>query len=655
MRAVVLALIGIATAALLLWPWPPAEAPQPAPTEPGAAASDIATAHGEPAATQPGGDAPTSDAAARQHVATAPTDLPDDVWTVQLIGLAAGLPWTAPLTFHFENFAAIDGTVDDRGACRFVPPPIARLEGIQSMQVLANDVNYRLARSGQRTVPLQRTGRMELQVYPVAQLRGRVLGPDGHGVAARVQAFVFGPEGPREPVLARTESTADGSYTLRVPPATPLLLLAEATLAPPPALFARESSPDDGFDALDARQPRVDLLPATQRAEGLHGTPRAVPDLRLGGTQVLRGHAVLADGSPLVAAHVTATPQPLATAAWHGRLFWSAASGIVTGATTRTDPHGGFTLHLPPGASFSVQASTADPLLLAGEPSAIASAPGQVELRAPGDLVELRAEADGVAVQGAEFDLDTLAVPADRQGRRRVILGAQTVRVRARADVRTSAWVELPAGGRPAFVSLPLLTGDLAELRVLIHSDLVLYAARFALQPLPTGTPLDLTVQRQRRDEPFVLRVPVGRYRLLVRDAEGAQGGECMLPQPIDIDVPSSGLTITRDAAYGGVLFLDVLDGNGTRPAGTFTLRDAAGRDVTARTLVHGPDASGAPRAATLADVGELQPLGTNMLTTILAPGDYTLTVECEGHARAQQIVTIGRRTQVTARVRLRW
>lgn len=609
----------------------------------------------ERAARDPG-IAPGGERARREPVAAAGDGpAPSREWTVQLRGIDPAVPWTAPLQLVFQDRFDVLGQVDAGGAFRFLPPENARLPGISQLHVVAADPHYRIANSRQPTVYLQQTGRQEFAVYPIASLCGRVIGPDGAGIAARVSAFLCEDGAPRAPLVARTDAAADGSYRLRVPPGTPVFVLAEAVWADVSSVLpvAEESivfrhlrvqSPDDLEP--DRRQPRDDLLPAGLCAEGSHHAERVLPDLRLGPGALVTGRVTLADGRACLAARVRATPiQP--SQRWWQHRYWSPGVGLVAGAEATTDAHGQFALRLPPGVAYRVEAWPAEP-----SPAVCTQvttmAPDDVVLVVAGAPLTLRAVAAGAPAGAALFDVGDATFAADRTGEKTFVLGPDPVRVRARDDTRESPWVELPAGARPSLLTLDLAPLALAEVCIRLCGSPLLREAAFDWQPLPAGPVRHRIAARIRDDEPFVMHVPPGRYRLTVRDRDDAPGGAYLLPLQFDLAVPPSGFAGEYDASFGGRLVLDVLDANGVRATGTFRLFDAAGRDVTPPAMAWSESGElhrGPP--------GVLSPFHTNQLVPVLPPGDYVLTVQGTRRS-ARQTIALRSGVTTTASLQLR-
>jgi hypothetical protein len=124
-----------------------------------------------------------------------------------------------------------------------------------------------------------------------------------------------------------------------------------------------------------------------------------------------------------------------------------------------------------------------------------------------------------------------------------------------------------------------------------------------------------------------------------------------LLPVQHAVDVPVDGAATTVEAEFGGTIQLDVLDANGMRVDGRFTLCDPAGRDVTASMLAHETDVAGS--GVRVGAPGELHAPGPNLLATPLPPGDDTLKIDPRGHRRMVRRVTVAAHAGATVKVLL--
>lgn len=640
MRRLLVAALVAALVALLWWQWQMPDAPPDTASGNGSASNHLSSPQSSDGRHQnPGGSSQRTLVAAPQpeQVSTDPT-----LWTIQLEGIDPSVPWTAPLQVVFEGRFDIKADVAADGCCRFAPPPGARLPGNQHLRLLSKEPNYRFASAHGRTDLLQSDGAMSFTVYPVAQLRGRVLDPEGNPTAARIRAFPWASTGPSEPLVAIALADADGRYTLQVPPTTPLLVVADleanntsawSSFVSPLERYGKSNAIDQlKSEGKHAAQPEV--LPATLRAAGTFGTPRELPDLNLGATAALTGTLKSRDGQPLRLATVTASPTWAQANSWHGQMHWSPSHGSVRGASTYTDDNGRFTLHLPAGATFRVHATSPQAVLYAGEPSASASAPGHLDLVAPGDLIRFQV-ADASTSAYAWLDIADRSWPMDQRNEFAITLPPTEVRVRARAANQATPWIVVPAGERPRTWPLHLGARELPTVRVTINNAPQLSEVLFHWQPLPSGTPWTWQSYRRNANQAMVMHVPLGHYELLARDVADARGGGFVMSQPHRVEVTPTGLATTIDVTFGGRLSLDVHDANGTPRGGTFTLTNSSGVNVTPRTLAFDKDRI--LRGA----IGELQAISSNQLAAVFAPGAYTLTVHIPGHGRVQQTVTV--------------
>ncbi|MEQ1633458.1 MAG: hypothetical protein ABL997_13860, partial [Planctomycetota bacterium] len=318
MRAPILAGLAIVTVlTMLLWP----DATPDAPRLDGERTprADMATTS---SGSLPRDEEPTvadpADADQTERATIAAESVPDlESWTIQFTGIDPAVPFTRPVRFVFHNRLTPPIALDERGVARFVPPPVARGVGIQTFRLVTADDNYRAAVQRPLTLPLQRTGHTEFPVRKIARLKGRVLDPSGNGTVARLTVFAIGADGPHDPPLERSTSLQDGTYVLRVPPALPVLIVAEGAEAATKSTFGREFLPsapaldEDDPDERDEGPPtlRGEWSPAAARALGVHGTEHEVPDLQLRATSMLTGRACFADGSPFAGATIVARPE----------------------------------------------------------------------------------------------------------------------------------------------------------------------------------------------------------------------------------------------------------------------------------------------------------------------------------------------------------
>ncbi|MCU0866449.1 MAG: hypothetical protein MUC36_21915 [Planctomycetes bacterium] len=600
-------------------------------------------------------------APARDPVAIPPTARAP-VCILTLVGIDPAVPWTGRLQIQFSLGQArisCDVAVDAHGVARLHVPIGA--PSLQNVIFDAEDSNYRLVDPERRIESIAAGGAVEIVVEPVGVLRGRVLGPDGNGFAARVQAFRWDASEPQQSPLASGFAKPDGSYSLRLPPALQVLLVADAALqqarvgnGPAGGLLLALEEEEGEADTDDSRLFEgsgavVDqrLLPAWTRMVAVHGEPRHAPDLHLGAAARLTGRLTGAGGQPVAGVELRAQPAGTALRSWHPLLRWSPTHGIVRSGAARTDVDGGFCFWWMPGASFTVVATGEDPLLLAGEPSATATAPGHLELVAPGQLVSFVITAGGAPVADTSLSVGERAFRVAADGRMRAMLPAGPMHVRAIHGTRGMASVDLPASGRPAVVELPLTDAGLAPVRFQLRVAYGWVYPSFEWQPRPGGPAFTVLPAQRERDGPFELSVPPGSYRLVVREHEHNPGDATMVPLHLDVEVPAEGLTLTAEASAGGRLLLEVLAADGTLPSGRFRLRQA-GRDVIPRA-----EATGV-RGEILGAPGELLPGVVNRLATPLPPGDYLLTVAVAGHAEAEQRVAVRAEATTTVVVRLR-
>ncbi|MEQ1633003.1 MAG: hypothetical protein ABL997_11570, partial [Planctomycetota bacterium] len=210
----------------------------------------------------------------------------------------------------------------------------------------------------------------------------------------------------------------------------------------------------------------------------------------------------------------------------------------------------------------------------------------------------------------------------------------RTVRLHARHEALTSAVVELASGARPAVVSLELERVRLAPVRILLRGRPMPDHATFTFRPLEGGAPIALRRTREGGEMPFVMHVPAGRYRLRCVGTTMPFDMQSIAVEQ-EVLVPETGFDAAFDIVYGGTIALDVNGQNGVRPRGRFVVRDATGREVPLRAVVHGDGHE------TVGEIGELLPHGQNHLSDMLPVGRYEIIVENEDGKRAHASVDV--------------
>lgn len=665
-RTAFFALFGVAVLALLWWQ---SQLPD-APPAPHGQASQQAI-HEPNHAT---GSDDVADSEARDLNLRRPATVPaekgaHEQWTVQLTGIKPGIPWTAPLLIVFQAQLEVRGTVDDQGACRFVPPPGAREVDLQLMQVIARDENYRITIRQHRSATLQRTGHMKVGVHAIGILGGRVLDPQGMGIIARVRAFAFYRHAPSEP-LARTISESNGRYELQVPPGVPLLVVADAIAEPHSTLGeitqgtivgARTEQPSrsqmEDLAFHHVGQTRSGLLPAALTTKAVFRSPIELHYLQLGTASLVTGRVRFRNGQPLAGAIVRAHSAKEGDRDWRGLRFWSDRNKVVFATSTRTNHAGEFSLHLDPSTPFRVSADSEQPLLLAGTPSTVTTAPSRVDLRVPGELLTIRATKGNKPLPGAAIDFFIETFHADAQGVLQVTLKPEGTFLRARDELSAPAWTalpaaswtELPATGRPETMQLSVESPELSKVRIDLRSTPVLRDAVFVWQPMPSGRPITLPARRLDGQAPFELQVPAGNYELSIQDVKHAQGGAYLLPCKYRAEVSSAGLARTFDVTFGGAIEIDLHAASRMRIVGRFTLMTASGEDVTPQTIAL--DKVGIKHVG---QTGKLQSIGCNRLATLFPAGTYTLTVHTITGVSVARTVTVTARSSTHVPIVLR-
>ncbi len=647
MRAILVTVLVAVIVVTAWWSWPePAGLPGERDVVPGpeAAATAIASVRDE--------DVVRDDVSVPRHDGTSH----GREWTVRLTGFDPSVPWQGPLTLRFEGFYKAQCDIDANGFGRFVPPPEARRPGIQMLQLYGTDENYRIKNPHTRTATLQTYGHDEFEVEAVASIRGRVLEPSGDGTFARVRAFVWDGDRPREPLLCHTETQPSGEFTLRVLPRVPLLLVAEA-LEPARAPLVRKpgrgtvfvpfesESFDPWWEPSERRTPRPDLVPAVVRVEGVFRAPRDVGDLKLAETALLSGRVEFRDGEPVRGAEVLANPERSALRI--GALQWVPGFGLARGARGWADDDGAFHMRLAAGLEFRVSVGSSSPRFrqTADSPTVTVTAPGLARLVMSGERRFLRVLDAGRPVEDAQVAIDGWVGTTDSAGRFPIIAGDAPVPVSARSGEKAAPTRMVSRADRDP-IDLELQPTPMATVRLLLRGVDDLRQAAFQWRPSDGGVRIFHVESRASADAPFVMRVPTGHYRFEILQETDEFAGDIALE--MDVDVPPEGVTLVRDVVFGGRIELDVVDARGVRSGGRFTLTTRDGLDVTPSAWAH--DVEGHSRTTS---VGVLHPGGRSRLSGLFDPGSYTLRVFAPGHAPVARYVVVSPRRRTRVEIRL--
>lgn len=668
--------IAVALAAFGVW-WalaPDPDLPGPSgPSGPSAASAQGAAANSAPAPTASSEPGFVRTMASQPEPAEATAGVATDATAaaslrVRLRGLHAEAPWTGEVRFDWQGnddsaetgyrVVAATRRPDPQGVVQFHVPTWHATARNQQGRLHAEDPNYRpveLRLEG----PLELTRELVLDVQVVAVLEGRVITSRGEPVAgARLSAFLREGEQPAGVRVAEGNTRDDGGYRLRVPPGSPLLVVATPMLAI--SLSGVRFTGEDGAVA-DSGVVLDHLLPASTTVLGRLGAPTAVPDLVLADAVDVRGIVRWHDGAVVPGARVWIRGRD-------GRLLGItehlSVQSIgpdrlqpVTSATT--DGEGRFRLPAVPGGPCELGIDHIDGCAIVGDHPTVEATPGRdVELRIPGPVV-LRVFHAGLRVPVATIEAEVewpqsatgwLRLPIlalDENSELRAVSVHPALRVRAVAGAQQSAWTEIAtAPGR----SVDLLLEDAAaagELLVEFSGEHPVRNATFRWTR-DDGTTGSKLLLRDDASDPFRLRLAPGRYRLRIGPAAGERNGEFLLPSEHDVEVTASPQALTLPAAFGGRFTVFATDSRGLYVGGSCRVLDADGVDRSAQFVVRDGGQGtrvGAP--------GDLLGGGPNEFGKVLPAGDYLLDFGFPEHGAMQRRITIAPREVTDVRIRL--
>ncbi|MEO6593692.1 MAG: carboxypeptidase-like regulatory domain-containing protein [Planctomycetota bacterium] len=552
---------------------------------------------------------------------------------VCLRGLHPSLPWTTALHLRCEGH---DGqrterlvheanAEPNRGNATFDLPSWVTTS-LDDGAIDAADPNYLpLHHRWEGALDLSRVLWLDVQVS--AAFEGRVVDQRGGPVrGASVAAFRLQAGTPVDGWIHETTTDESGRYTLVVPTATSLCLLA---------------TPKWRVDPSGTYQ----LLPVRKDAVSGAGMATKLDDLVLPDAAMLTGIVRWSDGRPVDAARVWVLPRGgvmLTIGSECGQMQRDGSLSPRTSTFTAED--GTFELPAVPGADVDVALATLLQAEVVGDwLTHQATAPQHIEITVPGPL-KLRAVQNGAPVAHAKIDIEGLQPETtDESGEVLLVTTLPKLRVRATAGAVQSAWTEVTTTA-PHTIDLELAPVQ-GELAIEFEGEVPVRNVHFTW----TRDGGDGGRQSLERSDskPFRLHLQPGRYRLRIA-AAGDRSGLFLLPIERDVDVSTVPQSLTLQARYGGRFTVHATDGSGFYVRGTCRVLDAAGTDRTSRFVTHNADRSG-----NVGNPGELMEGGPNEHSENLVAGEYLLEFDFPDHGTQQQRVTIRPREIVEVRIRL--
>ena len=605
------------------------------------------------AAPDPHAAAPVADQRAPAATAATESTTPPPVLRVRLRGLHPAAPWTTKLHLNVDGRddvadAWLDhdalAEVDATGGARFELPKWWHTATSTKGRITAHDDHY-LELRHQWDGALDVAEELVLDVQVVAVLEGRVLDSRGAGIAAaRVKAFAVQNGSPIDDDVAENNTRIDGSFSLQIPPAVPLLLL----------VVPMETTSGRGLEAIgdgalaDNGTARSDLLPASTRVTGPVGHTTRVPDFVLADAAPLQGSVAWADGKPIMLATVRALPRGgttfrISTETSVQRHDDGTLSPIVV---TTTEEDGTFSLPAVAGAVVDVEVAMLAEALLVGAPLVQTALPPQrVKFVVPPPTV-LRVVRDGKPIAKARIDFDSgETLSTDARGQTQVIVLGKPVTTHASHQRLLSPRIALGTEHAGTTVTLELAE---ALCPVSIEFEGAFRVRNTVVEWRSTDGRVGREhLMRDDRGGPFQVFLEPGQYHLRAGPGGGERNGVFLLPVERDVAVTGEPVKLVLPAVFGGGFVVHATDSNGLHVAGTCQVVDGTGQDLTDFFHVRedGQQNQGRP--------GEVLPGAPNTFARILPPGDYELLFDFEGHGARRHRLTIRPREMTDVRVRL--
>jgi hypothetical protein len=492
---------------------------------------------------------------------------------VQLRGLEAVAPWTAPLQIELSN--RIYGEHNDSaqvqrdGRCA-LPLPTWWQPGMPvKLRIDASCTGYRpLNHRASGALALEEP--LTIEVQPVAALSGRVLDSRGQPIAhARITAFAMQAGQPMGEPVGATGTDEHGQYLLYAPPAISLLIVATAMQ---PNLMAWRSA--DGIS--DNRHLRAELLPATLPVQLDLANPDIERNFMLADAAIIHGTVRWPDQLPVANATVRfgsseGIKLKISSAS---ELRWQADGTVTATGTAAVDANGHYSVPARPGATTPLTVVSIASCPIIGElPTHQVVAPTEHTITLPFP-VTLRAVHQAQLVPYASILLHGMPpLRAQTDGTCTVLISGEAM-VRAERGALRSPWQSISSSNRQQTIDF-VMSNELVALHIEFEADV---PVRHVMLDWRCEDGRRRTESLQRADDkaPFEILLEPGNYDLRITAAGDDGDGSYLVPITRKLRLARADATAAMQlllpASYGGTFRLQVLDENSRFVGGTCTI-----------------------------------------------------------------------------------
>ncbi len=589
---------------------------------PSPGANDGPTGHSAAVTSATGGERPVpvedSTPASVQRVAA---PVVGRVIEGHLLGLDARLPWSTSLSCTAEWRR--DGETVRHEVSVAVGPSGSFRCAMAQWDAASTALRTRWQASDPGYEPLDATfdladgaaAPLELPVVAAPTLIGRVVAPDGAGIAGvQVVGFAASDGVPRASRLAADTSAADGGWRVRLPAAGQVFVVA----VPP--------------------SERTDIV-----VTGVAVEVRGLTDLgevRMTGSSPVTGTVRWNSGAPVDGAEVDWRVRAEVTLDKGLGLGW-AAGHVMQRRVAVSGGDGRFVLPAAAGEVGSVMVQRVAGCLPATFTVVKATAPQDVDVLVDGRPLTIRVLRDGepAGLSGVQWRRDRFAgnYGTDKDGVLRQLVLDEPLRLRAVSmdQQLASEWVEFEKGAIPDELVLQLLPLDGERVVVRLDGAVLDHVGFVWTSSAVPATHRSMSLRVA--DGAFVMRAPAGAQRLRLTGVFG-QLSEYLLPTEIEVSVPPPG-DVVVPVRLGGRLRLVVTDAQGTFVAGRYQLlRDGV---ATAAARATRPGLT-PPTTMTL-------PAGGEHFSAVYEPGTYELVLDlgAAGETRRAVELVAGRTSDV--------